>query len=480
MGVYLWVPHDDYSAMQWPAPSGFHIPLTTEWKAVYDIWTALGGGSSDWTNFGIALKLPFAGYRSNSSAGVDFQGAEGDYWSSSRYNASNAYYLYFNSTALTPQSYNRRANGFSVRCFKNSPTVPTSSWTKLYWTSIEAWWIFWSSTDWLISLSSNWNTWITIQDKNLWATTVWNSGDTLSETNAWKYYQRWNNYGFPRTWSVTTSGTRVDASNYWPLNYYSSSTFITYNWRWDTTNNWNLWWWVTWVVLVPTTELKNAYIGEYNIPMSWLLGYRPLQSDLKDASWNGKDWSWYSWTGSFSAVWGKTGARVTENSSRLATQFINTSLSYNSSTITACWWIYLNSVWRWSWVKDWDWLIWNMTNSTWILIWVKSPEWYSDSYAMYWTQWRGVTRETVVNTWSWYFLAITANWTAIKWYKNGVLSESYTSSASTHTSTLNWRIWAAMPNGSSYQWTDWWVRHCAVYNRALTADEIMKFYTLTA
>lgn len=88
-------------------------------------------------------------------------------------------------------------------------------------------------------------------DKNLWATTVWNSGDTLSEANCWKYYQRWNNYWFPRTWTVTTSSTQVDASTYWPWNYYSSSTFITRSsspYRWDTTDNWNLRWWVTWVV----------------------------------------------------------------------------------------------------------------------------------------------------------------------------------------------------------------------------------------
>ena len=242
----------DYSAMQWPAPDGFHVPLTTEWQAVKDIWTALGGWSSDWTNFWIALKLPFAGFRSYSSARVYSQDSYGYYWSSSRYDANYAYHLNFNSSDITPQSSGySRACGFSVRCFKDTPTIPTLSWTKLYWTSIEAGWIFWSSTDWLISLSSDWTDWITIADKNLGATTVWNSGDTLSEANCWKYYQWGNNYGFPRTWSVTTSSTQVDASTYWPWNYYSSSTFITRSsspYRWDTTDNWNLWWWETWVV----------------------------------------------------------------------------------------------------------------------------------------------------------------------------------------------------------------------------------------
>lgn len=233
---------------QWPSPSGFHVPLNTEWQAVRDIRVALGGWSSAWTNFWIALKLPFAGGRNYSSAGVENQGSYGLYWSSSRYDTNNAYRLSFRSTALYPQNNNYRAYGFSVRCFKDTPTVPTSSWTKLYWTSVEAGWIFWSSTDWLISLSSDWNTWITMADKNLWATTVWNSWDTLSEANCGYYYQRWNNYGFPRTWGVTTSSTQVDASTYWPWNYYSSSTFITRSsspYSWDSTDNWNLWWWVS-------------------------------------------------------------------------------------------------------------------------------------------------------------------------------------------------------------------------------------------
>jgi len=275
--IEIWTVQD-YSAMQWPAPDGFHVPLNTEWQAVKNIRTALGGWSSAWTNFGIALKLPFAGSRFRLDSNVSGQGGSGHYWSSSRESANNAYYLYFYSTAIRPQYGYVRACGLSVRCFKNTPTIPTSSWTKLYWTSIESWWIFWSSTDWLISLSSNWTTWITIMDKNLWATTVWNSGDTLSEANCGYYYQRWNNYGFPRTWSVTTSSTQVDASTYWPWNYYSSSTFITRSsdpYRWDTTDNWNLWWWETWVVtlnnVINNTGVLsvNGQTGDVTIQTGW-------------------------------------------------------------------------------------------------------------------------------------------------------------------------------------------------------------------
>lgn len=250
---------------QGPAPDRFHVPTKDEWGALYNVWTALGGWSSDWTNFWIALKMPMAGYRGYSSSSISNQGEYGYYWASSRFNTNNAYRLRFSSTALSPQAYDICAFGFSVRCFKDSPAPPTSSWTKLYWTSIESWWIFWSSTDWLISSSSDWQTWITIMDKNLWATTVWNNWDTLSETNCGKYFQWWNNYSFPWIWNsetITTSSTKIDASTYWPWNYYSSSTFITVSsspYNWDTTSNWNLRWWETnWTRWYPDMKLHWA------------------------------------------------------------------------------------------------------------------------------------------------------------------------------------------------------------------------------
>lgn len=233
-------------ATQWPCPDLFHVPLSSEWNSVKSIWTALGGWSTDWTNFGIALKLPIAGRRNYATSNVG-SSSTGYYWHSTRYNTYSAYCLSFSSTAITTGNTFYRSYGSSVRWFKNSPVVPTSSWTKLYWTSITTGWIFWSSTDWLISLSSNWTTWITIADKNVWATTVWNSWDTLSEANCGYYFQRWNNYWFPRTWTLTnTSWDMVDASTYWPWNYYSSSTFIKRSsspYRWDSTDNANLRWW---------------------------------------------------------------------------------------------------------------------------------------------------------------------------------------------------------------------------------------------
>ena len=88
-----------------------------------------------------------------------------------------------------------------------------------------------------------------LMDRNLWASDVWNYGE--SETSAVKngrYYQWWNNYGFPASNGngnpyPYTSNMSVDASWYWPGNYYSSATFILIDYRWDDADNANLWWW---------------------------------------------------------------------------------------------------------------------------------------------------------------------------------------------------------------------------------------------
>ena len=103
----------------------------------------------------------------------------------------------------------------------------------------------------LISLSSDWENWITIADKNLGATEVWNIWDELTNANCWNYYQWWNNYWFPwPEWpNPTISNVKVDTTWYWPWNYYSSDIFRTrLNFNdldRSSVSNDNLWWDVT-------------------------------------------------------------------------------------------------------------------------------------------------------------------------------------------------------------------------------------------
>ena len=89
--------------------------------------------------------------------------------------------------------------------------------------------------------------WITILDRNLWATATWAWVDESRES-FWYYYQWWNNYGFSSDPDaiISTTWTQIDASWYWPntLNgYYSSDTFIVWNDDWSNVRNDNLRWW---------------------------------------------------------------------------------------------------------------------------------------------------------------------------------------------------------------------------------------------
>ena len=68
------------------------------------------------------FKLPFAGRRDYSTAGLLDQGSDGYYWSSSPYSvgSNSARYLYLNSSYVRAYFNYKRAYGLSVRCFKDS------------------------------------------------------------------------------------------------------------------------------------------------------------------------------------------------------------------------------------------------------------------------------------------------------------------------------------------------------------------------
>jgi uncharacterized protein (TIGR02145 family) len=97
-----------------PCPSGYRIPTDPELVAERSSWnvnTSVGA-------FASVLKLPMAGYRSNSgSASLLSVGAFAYYWSST-VGGTNSRPLYFSSSNAGASDF-YRGYGFSVRCVKN-------------------------------------------------------------------------------------------------------------------------------------------------------------------------------------------------------------------------------------------------------------------------------------------------------------------------------------------------------------------------
>lgn len=259
--IFVWEWMDSYEAMRWPCPEGYHVPSKDEWNNVRAVLAWFGWSwAQEVTSIVTYLKIPKAWYRSYSSSSKTSEWTTWVYWSTS-VSSNYAISINISSSSVSINSNSRRAIWYAIRPFKDEQVIPDSSWTTLYqWTWSTG--IFHNSTLWIISISWDWTNWITIADKNLWATTVYNNGDTLSDANCGNFYQWWNNNGFPHSWTVTTSSTQVDTTNYWPWNYYSDSTFITRSaspYDRSSPKNDNLRWWTTWIT--KKWNVIEVYVG---------------------------------------------------------------------------------------------------------------------------------------------------------------------------------------------------------------------------
>jgi uncharacterized protein (TIGR02145 family) len=100
---------------------GWRLPSQADWTAL----VASEGISNPASAYASYLKLPAAGYRSNTNGGFTYVGARGYYWSSDTAN-SGGKYLYIGSSIVTPGSGGQRGQGESVRCIKDLTGLATS------------------------------------------------------------------------------------------------------------------------------------------------------------------------------------------------------------------------------------------------------------------------------------------------------------------------------------------------------------------
>lgn len=136
---------------------------------------------------------------------------------------------------------------------------------------------------WIIRIADpeNPRKWITIHDRNLWATTTWYWASD-DKSSYWYYFQWGNNYGFPTTGDIGKvldySNANIDASAYWPDNPYSSDTFIEWNQDWTIVRNNNLRWWSGdknnnwWYPVTNATGRQWPCPTWYHVPSIWEFG----------------------------------------------------------------------------------------------------------------------------------------------------------------------------------------------------------------
>ena len=264
----------DYSAMRGPCPEGFHIPLSSEWATTRGILVWLWiSPSLNWPQLSY-LKIP---------ATWSYQ-----YWGSlTRWNTvwqarccdtynGNWRSIYWFRDA--DWSNSKKSNVMVIRPRKDVPVVPDNTWTTIFdWSSVASWaWIFWKEDQQIISLSSNGTNWITISDRNVWATKAWTEKNSAC---VWKVFQRWNNYWFTYNWDSSAptfpnrTSTKIDVSGYWPSEY-SSSTYYDWwsNQDWASVANNDLRWWVTWIQTVIIDRREPVYYG----PQPTLLSYEEI------------------------------------------------------------------------------------------------------------------------------------------------------------------------------------------------------------
>lgn len=295
-------------ANKWPCDSGFHIPTSSEISNLFTRLTHLWivNNVSTYTDY---LLIPPAYYLNRSTGTLNTQYWIIRLWSCDMTNYTSATAFYINENNVIYYGNDKPANGFPIRAFKDTPVTPDSSWTVMYqWTGDDG--IFRDSTKWLISIVDG-DIILTIQDHNVWATTVWQPWDTVDDNNAGLFYQFWNNYWFPYSWATEFYTTTQNVSWYWPQNPYLDSHFvkISSNYRFlNTSGVTNIWWWqeswtkiltepksITYKVLTGVEVWQNPTLGLFSFTKDdWNTWTTIADKDLwANGVW--QEWNLYQW-----------------------------------------------------------------------------------------------------------------------------------------------------------------------------------------
>ncbi len=312
-------------------PEWYHIPSAWEWNALMYLWTSnsnytttnlntLSSNSetSIWTNFGKDMMIPFVGTRSfNSTA---YAGTYGNYWSSSPDdNANNARNFSLDADSLYADYDSYRANGYSVRCFKNSYIKPPQSFTLTFDADANGWiTTTWSvevdgSVDlsWYVATKTGW-------DFLWWNTNSWATAPISTSYNAYTITENTTVYAIFKKNLKVTYLSWVWVASIWADSgscaIYNTGTQCTVTAPDINLKDWyGTWIWSTWSVNVNTwaditliaddtytaSATPNTYIVKFDAwEWAWTMEDQTFTYDVaQNLTWNKFTKDWYTFSG---------------------------------------------------------------------------------------------------------------------------------------------------------------------------------------
>ena len=221
-------------------------------------------------------------------------------------------------------------------------------------------------------------------------------------------------------------------------------------------------------------KIQRIYVGDhYQVYPKWkpwsnTVAYYPLTSDVKDYSWNWKNWT-LNWSGSsYTWLWIKltTSSYITlPTMGSLTTPTFSIWVNVTSASQFKNGEYYYNSAWK-TWIWIWFWTVSGSTNAR--------PHWFI---------WNGSGEKNVYTAadkapWTRNHYLITYNGSTAYFYINWVLNKSETYGlSSSNLNTYNWYINGN--NGSLNQHGSWVFSDCIVESAYWTATEVADYFNQT-
>ena len=330
------------SDKQWPCPDWYHVPDIAEWnlvKSLFEKEKSKENGycswdlSEIWKCFAAKLELPFAGAMDSYNASAYGKWYRSYYRAANNcsYSSDESHYIYLYNTYISKDNMYYRANGYSLRCFKNtaySITFKPNNWdddfirSNIRWfesiskpddpVSESSWFIWWYDWDSLFDFSSHLNRSVVLEakweddmvyelDANWWEFEDWETIKNVNITKSNWIYSMKDIVQIPN--KERTSYIWTDWNTYYT--WWMFAWRYTTSWDWNRKNQTEEWNWQSifnqklYARYLPFEDLTITIWWQTITMMDRNLWAEGVASGLYYWDWNHEDnkvlWRYYQW-----------------------------------------------------------------------------------------------------------------------------------------------------------------------------------------